>query len=253
MKTLFKYLLLLTVVFSCKKEVENLTKQISKSVDSSQITKSHPAEKPKSKGLKVSFVKINEEEFNTAKALAKPYKHAKEKITDFKVVQEKLKGVVTFKEDGDYLGVKAIRYRNGKPLSYEHMDEYVFVAYFPEEDILLLEGGHTTDISYDLKTGKETYDVGNPDLATTSPTGKYQLNKLYEGQECFYHFLQKKNQNTYEPVLPLNDIFEKETKKWLCVIGKEFWTDDQTIYFGLVTEYREEGSLHEYYKVSLTE
>lgn len=29
-----------------------------------------------------------------------------------------------------------------------------FVAYYPSEDILLCEGGHSTDVSFSLKNGK---------------------------------------------------------------------------------------------------
>ncbi len=206
---------------------------------------------PEPQDIMVRIEKISAEEFATAHQYAKANKPIL-KITDFELVQKKLAGVLEFKDNGDYLGIKKINFRNGTSSGdKEEFEEYSFMAYFPTEDILLCEGGHTTDVSFDLGTGQETYEVGNPDLSTTSPNGRYRLNKVYEGQECFYHFIQKKDKQKFRKVVELGELFEKKTKKWLCVTEREFWTDDFTLYFGLVTQYKEDGNEHEFYKVTL--
>lgn len=204
-----------------------------------------------SHSFKVEIEKITAAQLDSAMAYAKP-KQPIVKITDFEVVQKKLSGIVDFRVEDGYLGIKRINFRNGTNSGdKEEFEEYAFVAYFPDEDILLCEGGHTTDISFDLGTGQETYEVGNPDLATISPNGKYRLNKVFEGQECFFHFIQKKEQNKFRKVLDLSEAFEKKTNKWLCVTGKEFWTDDVTLYLGLVTQYKEDGNEYDYYKIKI--
>lgn len=207
--------------------------------------------KPEPQGIRVSIEKISADQFAAANTHAKANKPIL-KITDPELVQKKLAGILEFKDNDDYLGIKRINFRNGASSGdKEEFEEYSFMAYFPTEDILLCEGGHTTDVSFDLATGEETYEVGNPDLVTTSPNGRYRLNKVYEGQECFYHFIQKKEKQKFRKVIELGELFEKETKKWLCVTEREFWTDDFTLYFGLVTQYKEDGNEHEFYKVTI--
>lgn len=199
----------------------------------------------------VEIEKVTLGQLDSAKKYAKTNQPIA-KITDFDIVQHKLSGIVDFKVDDGYLGIKRIHFRNGTDSGdKEDFEEYSFVAYFPDEDILLCEGGHTTDISFDLTTGQETYEVGNPDLVTVSPNGKYRLNKVFEGQECFFHFIQKKEHNRFRKVLDLSELFEKKTNRWLCVTEKEFWTDDFTLYLGLVTQYKEDGNEYDYYKFKI--
>ncbi len=199
----------------------------------------------------VEIEEISKDQFYSAKQRESMDK-ALEKITDFETVQKRLSGIVEFEAGEGYLGIKKINFRSGTlAANIDQLSECAFVAYFPVEDILLLEGGHTTDVSLDLTTGQGTYVVGNPDLATTSPGGKYRLSKVFEGQECFYHFLQEKKQGRFQKVFELNEIFEKKKKRWLCVIEKEFWTDDNTLYFGLLTQYKEEGNEYDYYRVKI--
>lgn len=176
-----------------------------------------------------------------------------DKITDFKQVKERLAGVVDFEESEGYLGVKRIHFRNGKTSDgFDELQEFVFVAYFPADDVLLLEGGHTTDVSFNLSSGEGTDEAGNPELAIASPNEMYRLNKVFEGQQCFDHFIQKRTQNTYRKILGLNDLFSKQTGKWLCVIENEFWTNDTTMYFGLVTAYNErQGNEYIYYRLEI--
>lgn len=207
--------------------------------------------KPDLRNTHIIIEKINKDQWHSAKQREKVSKPA-EKITDFKTVQKQLAGIVDFSEAEGYMGINKINFRNGTLVqNEEQLLECSFAAYFPAEDILLLEGGHTTDVSFDLGTGQSTYDTGNPGLATVSPGGRYRLNKVFEGQQCFEHFIQERRQGKFKKIARLNEIFEKKTGKWLCVIEKEFWTDDHTLYFGLVAEYKDNGNVYDYYKVKI--
>ncbi|MFA4870764.1 MAG: hypothetical protein WC623_21385 [Pedobacter sp.] len=237
-------------IISCEQKVKPNTDHPSKetitvkTVEETTVLTSKPAQ--------IQIEKINAEAFQSAIQQEKTNKKT-EKITDFKLVVKQLAGVVDFKELDGYLLVNKINFRNGTSSgNKDQLEECTFVAYFPSEDILLLEGGHTTDVSFDLKTGQKTYDAGNPDLVITSPSGKYRLNRVFEGQECFYHFIQEKKNGWFQKVFELDKTFKKNFNKWLCIIEKGFWTDDNTFYFREVIQFKETGNVYEYYKVKIT-
>lgn len=236
---------------ACEQKLKNKSVVQSKKLKEPTSTEEHAMIARDSISVHFEIEKISAEEFFTSKRRQKTSKPA-EKITDFQIVPKLLTRVVDFKEMGNYLNIEKINFRNGTSSDdNDLLSECTFVAFFPTEDILLLEGGHSTDVSFDLGTGQETYDTGNPGLATTSPSGIFRLNKVYEGQECFYHFIQVKKNGKFKKIAELNDIFEKKTNKWLCVVEKEFWTDDHSLYFGLVTKYNERGNEYEFYKVKI--
>lgn len=244
-------IILSMIVISCNQSAtKEVTTQASQKNEHTKIETPNTI-KSSPRSTRVTIEKITSAQFERDKQNASLNKPV-EKITDFKIVQKVLEGIVIFEKLDGHLGIKKINFRNGitSDASYQ-LDECSFSTYFPEEDVLLLECGHTTDRSFDLKTGRDTYEVGNLNYITTSLTGKYRLNKIFEGQECFNHFIQMKEKGKYQKVLDLNEIFKKKTGKWLCVIEKEFWTDDHTLYFGLVTQYKEEGNEYEFYKIKI--
>lgn len=155
------------------------------------------------------------------------------KITNLKEAKKLLKGIVEFDGSDDSeenQAVKKINFRNGK--KYEVPNEYdysSFVAYYPEEDILLCEGGHATDVSFNLKNGEETELTGNPDLFIFSPNNTFRLNGSFDGQECNGYFIQKNSKGAFEKIINLETEFEKQTKFMLCNIRGGFWTDDHTL------------------------
>lgn len=239
------------IVISCNQQVATKGSVQFNAVEEPIATEGTTIDNPDLRTVEVEIEKITKDQFYSAKQQEKVSRPI-EKITDFGTVQKQLAGIVDFYEMDGYLGINKINFRNGTLVeNEEQLRECSFVAYFPAEDILLLEGGHTTDVSFDLGTGQGTYDVGNPSLATVSPRDKYRLNKIFEGQECFEHFIQKKQQDKFQKITGLNEIFEKKTAKWLCVIEQEFWTDDHTLYFGLVTQYKETGNEYDYYSVKI--
>ena len=243
--------LLSVVIISCEQKVKTNTNLPSKETITVKTVEETTVLTPKPTQIQIE--KINAEAFQSAMQQEKTSKKP-EKITDFKLVEKQLAGVVDFKELEGYLLVNKINFRNGTSSgNKDQLEECTFVAYFPSEDILILEGGHTTDVSFDLKTGQKTYDAGNPDLVITSPSGKYRLNRVFEGQECFYHFIQEKKNGRFQKVFEFDKTFKKNFNKWLCIIEKGFWTDDNTFYFREVIQYKETGNVYEYYKVKITQ
>lgn len=226
--------------------------QIQKS-DSTEIE--IPTQKDIIYSIKVE--QIDSIKFHSAKKKANPKPEKIEKITDFKEAKKKLKGIVEFNdgdEDGESHLVMKINFRNGKIYGKPHeYDDNYFVAYYPKEDILLCEGGHTTDVSFNLKTGEETNDAGNPEYISTSPKNGFRLNGSYGGQQCSSYFIQKKVQNEYQKIIQLDEEFEEATKIWLCIVGQSFWSDEKTLYLTEESDFSEAGLNKRYFKIELIE
>ncbi|WP_075342427.1 SH3 domain-containing protein [Tenacibaculum agarivorans] len=122
--------------------------------------------------------------------------------------------------------IKSITLHNGKKLLVNNLSDEIGFAegwsgYYPEFDILLLEGGHASDVSFNIRTGETTLTTGNPEYIVYSPKKKYRLNGYHSGQECISFFLQIRKGNTYEYVTKFNDNLE------LCTYEEFFWINDQ--------------------------
>ena len=103
-----------------------------------------------------------------------------------------------------------------------------------------------------MKTGKETEEVGNPDLISASPQNGFRLNGNFGGQECYSYFIQRKIKNEFVKIIQLDEEFEKLTKVWLCTMGESFWTDEKTLYL-TETDFVENGVAKQYFKVEIVE
>lgn len=177
-------------------------------------------------------------------------------ITDANEIRNRLKGVVDFYNNSEFpndLVVKLIHFRNGKQLDTAH--DYVFwkvLAYFPEEDVLLCEGGHTADVSYNLKNGKETEETGNPRIYTYSPQNTFRLNGYFGGQDCYSYFIQRKIKGEYTTVIDLDKEFERLTNSGLCEVGESFWADESTLYLIKLDMY-DYGYTKQYFRIELIE
>ena len=173
-----------------------------------------------------------------------------EVITDFEQAKKMLKGrVIWGKYDEEWKFVEdengeedeelvyKIVFRNGKIYPIEYREAF-FIAYYPQEDILLLEGGHASDISFNLTTGEETEDVGNPEYIIFSPSKQYRLNGHFGGQECSDYFIQKKINGHYQKFFQMtslhgrgNSELEEKIGIWLCYITDAFWQSDTVLNF----------------------
>jgi hypothetical protein len=155
-----------------------------------------------------------------------------EKITDLATAKKMLDGIVEFREYENNAYLRRILFRNGDIYNAQDVGES-FVAYFPTEDVILFEGGHTIDVSYNLTSGKVTEDAGNPEYIVTSPNLQYRLNGAFDGQQCISYFIEKRIDGQFQKVIDLSEVFEKNQQR-LCTISEEFWTDDTTL---LMKEY----------------
>lgn len=203
----------------------------------------------------IKVERLDSLQYNREKNKTTPSVNNLRKITSYKEAKKLLTGIVVFDErDIDYPHVKKINYRNGKqPLQDEYeLDDCSFVAYFPDEDILLCEGGHTIDVSFNLKNGKQTEETGNPDLFNYSPQRTFRLNGYFGGQECYSYFIQKKIKDGYETIIQLDNEFERLTKHWLCTIGESFWVDENTLYL-TETDFVETGEQKLYFSIRIIE
>lgn len=174
-----------------------------------------------------------------------------EKITDYATVKKMLNGVVEFRENEHYIGFRRILFRNGC-IYVDRYEEESFVAYYPTEDVILFEGGHTSDVSYNLKNGQQTEETGNPEYIVTSPNKKIRLNGFFDGQECVSYYIQKSIDRTFRNVIPLNNAFIRNDRINLCQLKEAFWTDDNTLF--LAEQLYNNGEVAvtpKYYKVSI--
>lgn len=194
----------------------------------------YPVVAKRAKRYMANVQKIDSPYFYSTKQKIKLNRKRLAKITDFNQAKRLLKGLVTFDTsvDGDqYHPIKSINFKNGKKLTYDDGLDCVFVAYYPQEDILLCEGGHTSDVSFNLKNGERTEQTGNPDLFIFSPKCTFRLNSYFGGQECYTFFIQKKSNGQFVKVVQFDEVFEKQTGRWLCRMGDAFWTDENELYF----------------------
>ncbi len=194
---------------------------------------------------------IDSAKYNSVKQNCKVRENNMIKITDFDEVKRLLKGTVEFEEENQ--AVRKIHFRNGK--KYTELSDYdysFFIAYFPEEDILLCEGGHSTDISFNLKNGNETEETGNPDLFLFSPNKKYRLSGSYDGQECNGYFIQVSKKEDFEKIINLEEEVKRETNISICNIRDGFWTNDNTLYLEKY-DFDYEYNKYKYLKIQIIE
>lgn len=227
-------LLLISICFSCDKK-QDKPEEIT--VDASVDTIERVVEVDEIDENKLSY-SISVEQIDSASyfngKIGIPKTKPIGKITDFKVAKKLLQGIVEFEsvdENSNYQAVTKINFKNGTRFDKrEDFDGETFVAYFPSEDILLCEGGHTSDMSFNLKNGKRTEETGNPDLISTSPKNNFRLNGHFDGQECYSYFIQKKIDGEFRKIIQLDDEFRKITSQWLCTAAESFWKNEQTLY-----------------------
>ena len=249
-------LLLISFFFSCAKKAEESEEIVleTKMDTANSVTGIQDLEE-ENLTYSIAVEEIDSAAFIKAKNSA-PKQKSIEKNTDFKTAKKLLAGIVEFEPvDGSerYQEVKKVYFRNGKKLENRNdFDGETFVAYFPSEDILLCEGGHTSDMSFNLKNGKRTEETGNPDVISASPKNNFRLNGYFGGQQCFSYFIQKNVNGEFQNILQVDEEFKKITGHWLCIIGDAFWVDEKTLYVSETSNFDENAKpMKLYFKISL--
>ena len=187
------------------------------------------------------------------------------KITDLELAKEVLKGRVVWgkwgkhnerhqimeDEQGDL--VYEILFRNGKTFSLYEREEAPFIAYFPQEDVLIAEGGHTSAIIFNLTTGEKDREVGNPESRIYSPSKQYRLNTYDNGQFTEY-FIQEKSETQYKTIIEFSygSRFQKIMGFIPEFIEEAFWLNDTILNFSIPTHFFPDGKVEtSYYQLTL--
>jgi len=127
--------------------------------------------------------------------------------------------------------LKSITTENGQKLifnqrSYDFGFSEGHSAYYPEYDILVLEGGHSSDVCFSIKTGETELTIGNPEYIIPSPKNGYRLNGSFGGQECISYFIQKNYNGKFSYLTEFdNDI---------CTFKSFYWIDETSFIYTTV-------------------
>jgi len=197
-------------------------------------------------GTLSSIREIDSMEYFSAKEKINIPEINREKITDLKRAKKMLKGRVVWGEGDWSNAVYNIVFRSGKTFPRDDYSEMLFVAYYPQEEILLLEGGHSSDVSFNLNTGEKTENTGNPDYIVFSPSQKYRLNGYHSGHEWVYYFIQEKTDGQYQRIINLDDEFEVVTGFRINFILDAYWENDTTLNI-VRNQYATDGFEKSYY------
>lgn len=250
MKLMYSFVFIFFICVSCSNKSEQITtlqtqndsiSQVSNTVDSAQESSCCQL--------------ITEEHYGTLKS-----KFSKNdtlfKIVDFEEARKKLEGVVHWvaisDNDDSMIFPHKINFRNGGEVILFNKDdgfaEYYFTAYYPTEDILLLEGGHASEEAYDLTTGDDISVVGNPDMTYTSLDKTKRIMSYYSGQHSIYVYQERKGSH-YVNRFDFRDYLKNCLGFDIDYIVEGFWGDDNVFYF-FIPYYNDEGKFlsYRYYK-----
>jgi hypothetical protein len=203
--------------------------------------------------------KIDSLKYFVSKEKANVQKVELKKNADLKQVKDILKDMIVWRKygggdlqpDKEYEdAITKIVCRNGKTYLYENYDELYFIAYYPQIDVLVCEGGHSSDYSINLTTGETTAIVGIPWYYVYSSTKKYLLNGYESGQECSYYFIQEKVNGQYQTAIDLFEEFRTNIDFRLCWILDAFWENDEVLNI-TTTVYPDERHEKLYYQIVL--
>ncbi|WP_165750580.1 hypothetical protein [Cellulophaga sp. Z1A5H] len=241
---------------SCKPKTiskENIIREISTNQKTDSIT-SNIYSKKIIKQL-IDLEKIDSLQFLSEKNKVISSKVNTVKLTDISEVKKLLNGIIEFgnNDEETYVPrpIRKIKFRNGKIITNKEglINDCSFIAYFPDEDIILLKNPAEGDESLNLKNGKETEETGNPNLFSYSLKKKYRLNGYINGQGTCFYFLQKKVNNEYEKIISLSDEIERLQNHWIFHISESFWVNENTFYI----KETEMGTGNNYFKIKIIE
>ncbi|MBW1294163.1 SH3 domain-containing protein [Aquimarina litoralis] len=179
----------------------------------------------------ISISTINEAQYNDLKKKVLKETEKPIKINDLDSVKVLLKNRVEWvtqfekEEDKREDQIKSITIDNGQKLvMYKNYSEDFYfrnaACYYPEYGILVLDAGHSSDMSFSIKTGETYITAGNPEYIHHSPRKNYRLNGSYDGQECINYFFQKKINGEF--VYLADFYWDYET----CYFNEFYWISE---------------------------
>ncbi len=204
--------------------------------------------KQKDKNL-ISTVKIEKAAYNKLLRSVSKKENNPKKIGNLDSIKTILKNHVKWSNNDksdDF--IKSITTKNGQKLLLNYnSNDYGFSegesGYFPEYDILVLEGGHSSDMCFSIKTGETHFTIGNPEYIISSPKGTYRLNGSFGGQECISYFFQKNENENFIYLTEFGEDYD------ICTF-KEFYWINETIFIYKILDYTTDSvnGTEEYFK-----
>jgi hypothetical protein len=132
-------------------------------------------------------------------------------------------------------------------LFYYADNGYPFLAYYPQEDILVYqEHGYEPPKMYgmvNLTTGESEREAGEPAYIFYSPSKQYRLNGYYCGNGNSVYFIQKKTETQYQTLLEFPEF------SYMSDLTDAFWQNDTTLNISITTNERDENT--RYYQIIL--
>lgn len=195
---------------------------------------------------KIDKKKFTELSLNVAQEIQKP-KMVKNLDSVKAILKNRVKWVTEFEIDTyerDDI-IESITTENGQKLVFnQSCVDFGFLegysGYYPDYDILFLEGGHSIDVCFSIKTGETEQTIGNPEYIIPSPKNSYRLNGIFGGQECVSYFLQKKENGKFVYLTELSDD--------ICIFKNFYWiTETKFIYSKINYMTRAENGTEEYF------
>lgn len=170
------------------------------------------------------------------------------KITSEKEVEKLLASRVTWKEVENLgLTINEIILDNGQILNInQKTHDYSFIAYYPTEEVLLFEGGHSSEYSISIKTGESIETAGNPEYIVESQNKKLRLNGWFPGQECSSYFFQEKVGDSYTYLVNYGWASD-EFGENVCYFNKFCWLNDHEFMYCYTDYSSNENGEQKYY------
>lgn len=206
--------------------------------------------KQKNKDL-VSIVKIEKTVYTQLLSKVSKKEDNPKKIRNLDSIKIILKNRVEWGNYDEYERndfIKSITTKNGqKLLLNDKSNDYGFSeggsCYYPEYDILVLEGGHSSDMCFSIKTGETHFTIGNPEYMIPSSKNRYRLNGSFGGQECISYFFQKNENGKFRYLTEFGGDYN------ICTF-KEFYWINETIFIYKILNYMTDSvnGTEEYFK-----
>jgi len=179
---------------------------------------------------------IDRQRFNQLKEQALKQIKKPKKIANLDSIKMILKNRVAWVTEFENEGykredaIKSIKTENGQKLIFnQHSNDYGFSegwsGYYPEYDILFLEGGHSSDRCFSIQTGETELTIGNPEYIIPAPKNTYRLNGYWGGHECISYFFQQKINGKFMYLTQFNWNYD------ICTLKEFYWiTETSFIY-----------------------
>lgn len=194
----------------------------------------------------IRITKIEKEKYTEFLKVVSKENHNPEKISNLDSTKTILTGRVAWGKEGM---VKSMRLNNGTNLLFNSSAvDFGFAedgssGYYPEYDILVLQGGHGSDVCFSIKTGETDRTIGNPEYVVSSPKNSYRLNGYFGGQECISYFFQKNENGRFVYLTALNWNYD------ICTFKEFYWINENEFMFIIMKNgLAAENGIEEYYK-----